>query len=78
MSSHHAELRHLSASDELVLDKRLEPASVLQSLALTLLLLALLAAPWLLRPAVDEVARVAALALGSTSALLPAETSRTA
>ncbi len=73
MPSFSYEPHHFTASDELVLDKRLEPASVGRSLMLAVMLLALLALPCLVRPAVIEVARVAALTLGSSTSPVSGE-----
>jgi hypothetical protein len=68
-----SELHHLSASDELVLDKRLEPGSVARSLVLAVLLVALLALPYLVRPAVVEVVRVATMTFGGSTSMNPGE-----
>lgn len=59
-----AERRQLSAADELVLDKRLEPASIRHSLVLAVALIGLLASPCLVHPAMAGVVRVATVAFG--------------
>ena len=71
MSPFASELHRLTAADELVLDKRLEPASVARSLALAVLLIALLALPSILRPAVAEVVRVATMTFSTSTSTIP-------
>ena len=66
-------LHHLSASDELVLDKRLELGSAVRSLVLAVLLVALLALPCVIRPAVVEVVRVATMTFGGSTSMNPGE-----
>ena len=69
MSPFASELHHFSASDELVLDKRLEPGSAARSLVLAVLLVALLALPCLVRPAVVEVVWVATMTFGGSTSM---------
>jgi hypothetical protein len=69
-----SELHRLTASDELVLDKRLEPASVARSLVMAAMLVALLALPCLVRPAVNEAVRLATLTFGASTEMLSGQT----